>query len=171
MDTIDIIKNRRSVRNFNDKKIDPKDIDTILQCGMCSPTARNQQGFRFIVVDDKEVLNEISKGIEHGKMCKDASHAIVVCYEIKDEVSELYWVQDASAVTQNILLSATALGIASVWVAVHPRPAKIEFVTKQFNLPKNIKPLSIVALGYKEEFLKELDRFDRNKIKYNSWED
>lgn len=169
MNTIETIKNRRSVRAFNEKKIDDKDIKTILECGMCAPTARNQQGFRFIVVDDKELLLKISQGIEHGKMCKDASHAIIVCYEIKDETGELYWVQDGSAVTQNILLSATDLGIGSVWVAVHPREAKIEFVTKQFDLPSNIRPLSIVVLGYKDNFLKTANRYDESKVKYNSW--
>lgn len=169
MDTIEIIKKRRSIRNFNDKKIPDSDIDIILECAMCAPTARNQQGFRFIVVDDKEVLNKIADGIEHGKMCRDASHAIVVCYEVNDEMGELYWVQDASAVTQNILLSATSLGIGSVWVAVHPRPVKIDFVKEQFSLPLNIKPLSIVALGYKEQFLKEVKRFDKEKVCYNKW--
>ncbi len=171
MDTIYTIKNRRSIRNFNGKKIDPEDIDTILRCAMCTPTARNNQGFRFVVVDDKDVLDKIAKGLEHGKMCKDASHAIIVCHEVKDETGELYWVQDASAATQNILLSAAALGIGSVWVAVHPREAKISFVRELFNLPSNIKPLSIAALGYKENFLKELDRYDEKKVRYNIWSD
>lgn len=169
MNVCEAIKKRRSVRKFENKKISSKDIKTILQCAMCAPTARNTQGFRFVVVDEQSKLEAISKNIEPAKMCRDASHAIVVCYEIKDETSKLYWTQDASAVTQNILLSATGLGIASVWVAVHPRKQKIDFVKKEFNLPFNIEPLSIVALGYKENFLKELDRYDQSKVYYNSW--
>ena len=168
MDTIKTIKQRRSIRNFNDKRIEDKDIKTILECAMLAPTARNQQGFRFIVVDDKNILNDISSNIEYGKMCKDASHAIVVCYEINDESSELYWVQDASVSTQNILLSAADLGIGSVWIAIHPREKKINFVTNYFKLPKNIKPLCIVALGYKDNFLKELNRYDKSKVWYNT---
>ena len=169
MDTIDIIKRRRSVRSFNDKNISEDDITTILQSAMSAPTARNQQGWRFIVVDDKGILQNISNNIEHGKMCKDANTAIVVCYDVSDEMGELYWIQDASAATQNILLSASALGIGSVWVAVHPREAKIDYVKKQFKLPKNIEPLCIVALGYKDDFLKEIDRYDENKIVKNSF--
>lgn len=168
MDTIKTIKQRRSIRNFNNMKIKDEDIKTILECAMLAPTARNQQGFRFIVVDDNNILNDISSNIEYGKMCKDASHAIVVCYEINDESSGLYWVQDASASTQNILLSATDLGIGSVWVAIHPREQKINFITNYFKLPKNIKPLCIVALGYKDNFLKELNRYDQSKIWYNT---
>ncbi len=168
METIKAIKQRRSIRNFNDTKIKDENIQTILECAMSTPTARNQQGFRFVVVDDKSILKDISSNIPSGKMCKDASHAIIICYEVKDESSKLYWVQDASATTQNILLSATDLGIASVWIAVHPREKKIDFVTNYFNLPKNIKPLSIVALGYKENYLKEVNRFDESKVWYNT---
>ena len=169
MEAIKIIKNRRSIRKYNGNPISAEDIQTILECAMSSPTARNIQGWRFVVVDKKELLTSISQGIEHGKMCKDADKAIVVCYEIDDETSKLYWQQDASAATQTILLSATALGISSVWVAVHPRQEKAEFITELFNLPKNIKPLSIVALGYNDNYLKEADRFDKNKIVYNGY--
>ena len=169
LDTLKTIKQRRSIRSFNDKTISKDDMRTILDCAMSAPSARNQQGWRFVIVDDKTILKKISEGIEHGKMCKDASHAIVVCYEVYDEIAELYWEQDASAATQNILLSAAALGIGSVWIAVHPRAKKIEFVKKQFNLPKSIKPLCIVALGYKDDFLKEVDRFDAKKVYYNNW--
>ncbi|MEA3353410.1 MAG: nitroreductase family protein [Campylobacterota bacterium] len=170
MNTVETILSRRSTRNFNHKDISKEDINTILSCAMSAPTARNQQGFRFIVVDKQELLNKISQEIEHGKMCKDANKAIIVCYEIKDETSELYWIQDASAATQNILLSSTALGIGSVWVALHPREQKINFIKDQFNLPDHIKPLSLIALGYKENFLKQIDRFDSSKVKYNNWD-
>jgi nitroreductase len=169
MNTIEAIKKRRSIRTFNDKSIASNDIQTLLECAMCAPTARNQQGWKFVLIDDKQILEEISKGIEHGKMCKEADKAIVVCYEVNDELSELYWQQDAAAATQNILLSATELGIASVWVAVHPRVQKIQFISELLKLPETIKPFCIVALGYKDGFLKELNRFDEGKLRYNGW--
>jgi nitroreductase len=166
MNAIDIIKQRRSIRSFDNKKISQNDIKTILECAMTAPTARNQQGFRFVVTDKKNHLEDISKNIEHGKMAKDASHAIVVCYEIKDETSQLYWQQDASACTQNILLSAAALGIGSVWVAIYPREKKINFVKEYFGIDKNIESLCIVVLGYKDNFLKEVNRYDESKVTF-----
>ena len=169
MNTIDTIKQRRSVRVFNNKNISDDNIKTILECAMSAPTARNQQGWRFVIVSDKNILNELSKGIEHGKMCKDANKAIVVCYKIDDELSKLYWEQDASAATQNILLSATELGIGSVWVAVHPRKQKIDFVSNLLNMPNDIKPLSLVVLGYKDDILKHINRYDEDKIQYNKF--
>ncbi len=169
MDIIEIIKQRRSIRSFERKQISDKDMHTILECAMCAPSARNQQKWRFIVVDKKEILQELSQNIPSGKMCKEADKVILVCYEIDDETSELYWQQDGSAAIQNILLSSAALGIGSVWVAIHPREQKIEFISKLFSLPKNIKPLSLVALGYKKNILKEVDRYDSSKVRYNSW--
>ncbi|MCK5110592.1 MAG: nitroreductase family protein [Arcobacteraceae bacterium] len=169
MDTIDTIKQRRSTRIFNNKNISDNDIRTMLECAMSAPTARNQQGWRFVVIDDKQILEEISNGLEHGKMCKEANKAIAVCYKVDDELSQLYWQQDASAATQNILLSATSLGIGSVWISIHPRKEKVDFLSNLLNLTNNIKPLCIVALGYKENILKEINRYDDDKVKYNLW--
>jgi len=169
MNAFEAIKNRRSVRSFIDKTIRNKDINIILDCAMSAPTARNQQAWRFIVIDDKNILNEIAAKMEHGKMCKTANKVIVVCSMVDNEMQELYWQQDCSAATQNILLSATHLGIGSVWVAIHPRESKINYISKALKLPSNVKPLCLVALGYANEH-KDIDnRFDEDKIKYNKW--
>jgi nitroreductase len=170
MNTLDLINSRRSIRKFNSKEVELEKIDLILKAAMSAPTARNNQGWRFILVDDKSILNDISQNIEHAKMCKIASKTIIVCYDVSNEMGELYWEQDASASTQNILLAAASLGVGSVWCAIHPRAQKVEYIQKTFNLPQNIKPLSLVVLGYSDEnILKEVNRYDKEKVKYNSW--
>ncbi len=169
MNTFDAIKNRRSVRSFTDKIVRNKDINIMLDCAMSAPTARNQQSWRFIVIDDIEILNDISLKMQHGKMCKSANKAIIVCSVVENEMQELYWQQDCSAATQNILLSATELGIGSVWVAIHPRESKINYISKLLKLPSNVKPLSLIALGYAQEHQELTNRFDEDKIKYNKW--
>jgi len=165
---IENILTRRSIRKYDkSKKVSKEQIDTILKSAMSAPTARNQQGWYFVVVSNPKQLLEISKNIPHAKMVKTADFTIIVCYEVTDEMQKLYWVQDASASTQNILLSANALGIGSVWCAVHPREAKINFIKKEFNLPLNIEPLSLVALGYPAEKKGYEERFDEAEIQYN----
>ena len=169
MNTFEAIKSRRSVRSFTDKTIRNKDINIMLDCAMSAPTARNQQSWRFVVIDDKNILDDIALKMEHGKMCKSANKAIIVCSVVENEMQELYWKQDCSAATQNILLSATELGIGSVWVAVHPRESKINYISKLLKLPANVKPLSLIALGYANEHKDLSNRFDEDKIKYNKW--
>ena len=169
MNTFKAIKRRRSIRNFTDVVVRSKDINIMLDCAMSAPTARNQQAWRFVVIDDSVILNDIALNIEHAKMCKTANKAIIVCSVVENEMQELYWEQDCSAATQNILLSATELEIGSVWVAIHPRESKIEYISKLLELPKNIKPLSLIALGYPNEKKELSNRFDEDKIKYNKW--
>ena len=169
MNTFEAIKNRRSIRSFTAKTIRNKDINIMLDCAMSAPTARNQQSWRFVVIDNREILNEISLNIEYAKMCSTANKAIIVCSVVESEMQNLYWEQDCSAATQNILLSATDLGIGSVWVAIHPRESKINYISKLLKLPLNIKPLSLVALGYASGQKELINRFDEDKIKYNKW--
>ncbi len=169
MNTYEVIKKRRSIRNFNDKTIRTKDINEILDSAMSAPTARNQQSWRFVVIDKKDILNNISLTIEHGKMCKTANNAIIVCSVVENEMQELYWEQDCAAATQNILLSATNLDIGSVWVAIHPRESKVKYISELLKLPSSMKPFSLVALGYSNEEKQVVNRFDENKIKYNRW--
>lgn len=169
MNTIETIKHRRSIRSFTDKVVRNKDINILLDCAMSAPTAKNQQAWRFVVIDDKDILNDIAQNIEHAKMCKTANKAIIVCSVVEDEMQKLYWEQDCSAATQNILLSATELGIGSVWVAIHPREEKVGYIKNLLALPLSIKPLCMVALGYSNEVKEISKRFDENKIKYNKW--
>lgn len=168
-ETIQNIKKRRSIRKFTNDPVAPKDIQTLLECAMAAPTARNQQAFRFVVIDDPKILNQVAQNIEHAKMCHSANKAIVVCSEVVNEMQELYWIHDSAAATQNILLAATSLGIGSVWVAIHPRQQKVEFMKALLNLPTGIEPLSLVALGVGDEQKPPNERYDSKKVHYNGW--
>ena len=56
---LNLIKERRSVRSFNGKKIIRKDILSIIEAGMWAPTGCNNQELRFLILDKKEEVNEI----------------------------------------------------------------------------------------------------------------
>lgn len=169
MELIECIKKRRSVRKFINKEVSHNDIETMLDCAMSAPSARNQQAWRFVVIDDREILDKIADHMIHAKMCKTANKAIIVCSVVEDEMQELYWVPDSSAATQNILLCATALGIGSVWVAIHPRKEKVNFIKELLQLPQNIEPLSLIPLGYPDEEKKPSNRYDENKVYFNRY--
>jgi len=161
---------RRSIRKYTDKVIPEEHIEQILKAAMAAPSAGNQQPWHFIVVDDKEILNEIPKYHQYAKMLKEASHAIVVCGDLSRQRYEGYWVQDCSAATQNILLMATELGIGSVWLGVYPDQDRIKALKELFELPENVVPLSIVSLGYPAESKGPSNRFDTTRIHRNKWQ-
>ena len=56
---MEIIKKRRSVREFTDEEISDSDIQKILEAGVAAPSAKNQQPWEFIVIRDKNILNKL----------------------------------------------------------------------------------------------------------------
>ena len=53
---MELIKKRRSVREFTDQEISDSDIQKILEAGVAAPSAKNQQPWEFIVIKDKSIL-------------------------------------------------------------------------------------------------------------------
>ena len=58
---LDLLKSRRSVRKYSDKKITKEQIDYIIEAGRLSPSGGNEQPWKFGVITDKELIKEIAK--------------------------------------------------------------------------------------------------------------
>lgn len=160
---------RRSIRKYTDKVVSDELIEQILRAGMAAPSARDEQPWHFIVIDDRVILDEIPKFHHYSQMLKEAGHAIVVCGDIPAQKSEKYWVQDCSAAAQNMLLMATELGLGSVWLGVYPDEERVKALKVLLDLPENVMPLCILPIGYPAETKKPVDRFDTSKIHRNRW--
>jgi nitroreductase len=50
---LDAIRARRNVRQYQDRPIDPHDLDRILEAGRRSPSASNRQRWDFVVCTDR----------------------------------------------------------------------------------------------------------------------
>lgn len=140
---LDIIKKRRSVREFEDKSIPKEILENIIDLARFAPTARNIQPWEFIVITKKDILSKLGVIIaDNGKFITQASACIVVfCSDTK------YYLEDGSAATQNLLLSATGFGIGSCWVAGDKKPY-CKVISNLLNVPATFKLVSLVALGY-----------------------
>jgi len=161
--------NRRSIRKYKDQKISKEDIDKILKAAMYAPSAMNLQAWHFIVIDNRDVLIESIKSIPYAEMLKQSAAAILVCGDSLIEKNESWLLQNCSASTQNILLSAHGSGIGSCWIAIHGMDDVYKNVKAQFKLPENIVPVSLISLGYPDEEVKAEGRFKEERIHYNNW--
>ncbi|MDE6288920.1 MAG: nitroreductase family protein, partial [Muribaculaceae bacterium] len=115
---IENIMSRTSVRAYSDRAVDSTTVDTLLRAAMAAPTAVNKQPWRFIVIDNKEILKYISENFNSMKMAANASVAIVACGDMNAALEgdgRDYWIQDVSAATENLLLAAHAMGLGAVW--------------------------------------------------------
>lgn len=163
-----LIMKRNSVREFLDKPV-PNDLVTkLLTSGMQAPSANNQQPWEFIVVDDRDIINELIKTSNGARPLTTAPLCIIPMIKPGDK-SPLFNVQDLSAATTNILLEATNLGLGGVWIGVYPDPVRYKHIEKVLNITGDIHPFCMLAIGYPKHIRPILKKYDESKVHYNKW--
>jgi nitroreductase len=169
---LDNIKTRTSIRAYENREIEDDKVETLLQAAMAAPTAGNKQPWEFVVIKNRATLDTIASHFETMTMAKDAPLAIVVCGDINNtfpEEGREYWVQDASAATENLLLAAHAMGLGAVWCGIYPISERVEYLKKLLDLPENIIPLNVIPIGYPGENPQPKDKWKAERVHYESW--
>ena len=164
------ILSRRSTRKFKDTRISDTDIEDLLKAAMAAPSAGNSQCWEFFVINKREILNEIPKIHPYAQMTMESPIAILVCADITREKYKGRWMLDCSAASENILLAAHTKGLGAVWVGIYPEENRMNGMTELLNLPENIKPVSLIPIGYPDESKSPSNRFDKNKIHFNKFQ-
>lgn len=141
MDIFETIKDRYSVRKYQDKSIPEKDLNQILEAGRLAPSAYNSQNYRIIAVKDKvakEQLADITK-------MPFVSQAPVVLVGVAPDPSNEYWQVDMAIVFDHISLTAVELGLGTCWVGTVKDEAKIRQIV---NAPNDSEARIVMPLGY-----------------------
>ncbi len=166
------IMTRNSVRKYIGKPIEEEKIEKVLRAGMAAPSAGNKQPWSIIVVNDKAALARLGEALPYAKMTSGADIALVVCGDLSKgfggKESE-YWIQDCSAMTENILLAAHALGLGAVWTGVYPMQERMDIVSKELGLPENVIPLNVIPMGYPDGEIPVKDKWIPSNVRYNKW--
>jgi nitroreductase len=163
------ILTRRSIRKYTGQPISETTLRELLEAAMSAPSAGNQQPWDFVVINDRNILDEIPRVHPYAQMCREAQAAILVCGNQEREAHTGFWVQDCSAATQNLLVAANDLGLGAVWVGVYPREDRVEGLRRLTGLPGHVVPFALVPLGYPAEKKPPGNRFDPARIHYNKW--
>ncbi len=149
---IELIRNRRSMRKFTAEELTQEEVVALLKAALMSPSSKRHNPWQFIVVDDKEKLQRLSRCKEHGAaFLKEAALAVVVT---ADPLASDVWIEDASVASLMIQLQAEDLGLGSCWIQVRERftaenvPAD-QVVRDVLDIPLQLQVLSIVAVGHK----------------------
>lgn len=169
MDTFEAIMSRRSIRKYTSQTVSEQDTKELLMAAMNAPSARNDQPWHFIVINDRKVLDEITKFHPYAPMLKEAPLAILVCGDLGIDPTEGYNVVNCSAATQNLLLAAHAKGLGAVWLGIYPRQERIAGIKKLFALPDNILPVSLVSIGWPAETKPKEIRYKQDRVRHNKW--
>lgn len=168
---MDIINNRRSIRSYLNKPLEKEKIDLIIRAAMQAPSAINQKPWRFLVITNKEKLDEYSTKASTSIFIKEAPCGILFLIDNRSLKAEPMCYQDMAASVENALLEATNLQIGSCWCGVYPRENRMKVMKEVFNIPDYFIPFALVVLGYPKnsEDMKYIDRYDESYIFYEKF--
>lgn len=139
---LNFLKERRSIRTFQEKMITDKEIKMILEAGRWTPSASNKQPWEFIIIKNKEILDKIAKTAIYGRFIRKAPLVIAIVGKIKQNPK--WYVQDTSLASMNMMLMAWSLGIGTCWIGSMDRDKAKEML----GLGKDDFLLTVLPMGY-----------------------
>ena len=168
---LDVIMTRTSIRAYRDCPAGADTVELLLRAAMAAPSAMNRQPWVFVVVDDKALLQKFADSLQYAKMAASAPLAVVVCADLTRNpgASGDWWVMDASAASENLLLAAHAVGLGAVWTGVYPRSERVKAVRSILGLPGSVVPLNVIPIGYPAETPEPKQKWNPDNIRYNGW--
>lgn len=169
MSTFDTITQRRSIRKYEDRKIEKEILDKILEAGRLAPSASNRQDWKFIMVTEPDLLKKVAAAMPQD-FGQDAAAILIGCG--KNDNTDLMRCDqpkapmDLSIATSYMQLVAWEEGIGSCWVgSFYTEP-----VREALNIPEDMTPITLTTLGYPAENPKARERKSSEEvISYNKY--
>lgn len=174
-ETLKVIKQRRSIRNFKDEQIKDEELQAILEAGLYAPNAGNQ-AWHFTAIQNHELLDRLNHAAKEAAKQMDMEHlrelgnneqfdclygAPTLIIVSGNEQSPVPLDADCAAATQNLLLAAESLGLGSCWIFFvllafySPQGPQLR---KALKIPEGYKPYNSALFGYKNETVTAVDR-------------
>ncbi len=149
-----LLKRRRSIRRFKNRKIEKDKITLLLKSALLAPSSRSIRPWEFILVEDKETLKKLADSKPHGAaFLAEAAIGIAV---IADREKSDVWVEDTSIASVILLLTAEDLGLGACWIQIRKRNyddnlMASDYVKKTLKIPDKYEVESIIAIGCPDE--------------------
>ncbi len=171
-----VIENRRSIRKYKSDKVEQSMIDEILYHGSLAPSSKNRQPWRFVVLQDnlKDEVADLMINAMKGEEITAKSNSVIYTANIIKQAPALIMIYldtdknwfmsdgiSGSACIENMCLSATNLGLGSLWIA------DVLFAEKEISKllkAKQYRLLSAITIGYSDEDPKQRPRKNLNEV-------
>lgn len=155
MDLFEAIKNRRSIRRFDERPVPEDLVRKIIEAGQWAPSACNRQDWKFIVIDSAEVKERLLRETTAYFVGKAPLLILVIYSNRTDNLEYKDHLLTAAMAIQNMQLAAYSLGLGSCCVNNLPIKSKLR---KVLNIPRHYDPVSLVCLGFPKAVPRPLKR-------------
>jgi nitroreductase len=146
MDLIEGLHTRRSIRKYTDRPITREQLREIIHAGTMAPSGLNNQPWRFVTVQDRDVLKRLAELTKYSHIIESAPACIAVFVDKEAMYHEVKDHQSMGACIQNLLLAAHGMGLGGVWLGEILKSAKE--VRELAGLAEQYELMAVVALGY-----------------------
>ena len=153
MDILRIIRERRSIRAFQDRPLSEALLDELVEALRWAPSAGNLQSRFFYFVLEPGLRQRLAEAALAQEFVAEAPLVVVACADRRiarrygRRGTELYMLQDVATSLQNLLLVAHARGLGAVWVGAFEE----ERVRDLLEIPEPLRPVALVPVGYPAE--------------------
>jgi len=151
---LDLLYQRRSIRKYLAQPVEQEKVQQLVKAALLAPSAKNINPQRFIVIDDKALLEKLSLARDYGSaFLRDAPLAIVVTGD--GSLTDI-WIEDTVISAIILQLTAKSLGLGSCWVQIRERKHSAEktaeeYVRELLGIPQEVKVQCIIGIGYPSE--------------------
>lgn len=167
MDVMTAIRERRSIRSYLDKEVEPEKIEKLLESMQYAPGARNEQGHVIVMIRDKELKKEVAEACNGQMFVAEAPVIFVMCYNNERIMScgQMVGPVDATIAFSFLMLEVKAQDLGMCWIGAFDA----EEIKRILNVPEDYTVFALASIGYpanegyfrERKSLKELVRFDR----------
>ncbi|HXK40854.1 MAG TPA: nitroreductase family protein [Candidatus Paceibacterota bacterium] len=168
MELLDILKKRRSVRKYYDKKVSRDLIAELIKAAQLSPVSCNLQLTQYVVVDDDNLLAQLGRDVSY--KFKYAPTTMVVLVDSRFTVERSSAVTTAGMAIENMILRAVELGLATCPMAGF---GKDEVIRRVLGIPDHMDIVLLLAVGYQDMSVHQepMVRMDYKEIySFNAYE-
>ena len=169
---LECLKNRRSCRSYESKKISTDEMNQILEAGTYAPTGMGKQSPIIVVVQEEELISELEK-INASVLGKEEVHTfygapnLIIVFA---DSSVPFGLSDANLVIGNMLNAASAIGVDScyIWRAKESFETDLgKELKRKWNIPNNYFAAGNIVLGYgKKEGIRAPSPRKKDYIRY-----
>lgn len=154
MDFWEVVKQRKSYRNFSSQPVEQEKIIKVLEAARLAPSWQNRQCWRFVVVQDKEIIKKIGQlnpfTLNINFFLQKVPVIIIACANPKDSGHRAgldYFLVDTAIAMEHLVLAATDLGLATCWIGAFDE----KMIKDVLEIPDEIRVVALTPLGYQAE--------------------
>jgi len=167
MEMFDVIRQRRAVRAYKADPVSVASLRTLIEAASWAPSAMNSQAWHFVVITDRNVLDEISQSAKRWLLEKDPElaanpnmrtnfndptydilHHAPVMIAIATPSPAKWGVEACALAAENLMLAATAAGLGSCWIGLAEGWLNSPAGRKTLGLAENERVIAPIVVGY-----------------------